>query len=86
MGESTARWLDRQAAAAYIHVKESSLSRLVKAGRIPAPSRHLGPKQPRWDRLALDAAFQGGIASTDPNQVFEAIAQKILAKGGRRRR
>jgi integrase len=79
MGE-TARWLDREAVAQYIRVKESALPRLVKAGRLPPPSYHLGPRQPRWDRLALDACFEGGIASTDPDVAVQALVQEILAE------
>ena len=57
------RWLDREACAEYISVRVDELPRLVKRGLLPAPSYHLGPRCPRWDRLALDARFAGGAAS-----------------------
>jgi hypothetical protein len=89
MGRITApeaRWLDRTLTAEYISVKEAELSRMVKAGRIPSPSYHLGPKKPRWDRLALDACFVHSVASTDPDTAVEAYVQQILAGPTRRRR
>lgn len=73
------RWLDQEAAADYISVRPDALPRLVKAGRIPQPVYPIGPRQPRWDRLALDSHFQGGPASTDPEQAMSAAAQAILA-------
>ena len=73
------RWLDAANAADYISVRPDAMPRLVKQGRIPPPSYQLGPRQPRWDRLALDAVFEGGTSSTDIDQVAEAIARDIRA-------
>lgn len=75
------RWLDAAATADYISVRVGDLPRLVKQGRIPPPAHPLGPKQPRWDRLALDRAFDGQAASMDPEQVMAAVAQRILQQG-----
>ena len=72
------RWLDTEAAADYISVRPDTLARLVKAGRVPAPTYQLGPRNPRWDRLALDAKFEGGAASSDIEQAAQAIAQDII--------
>lgn len=82
---SEARWLDPDAAARYLSVRSNALSRLVRAGRIPAPDYTLGPRSPRWDRLALDAAFDGGAASTDPRIATQAAIEKIRAQGRSRR-
>lgn len=79
------RWLDAEATAAYISVRVDALSRLVRQGRIPRPDYRLGERSPRWDRLALDAAFNGGAASTDPRTASRAGVQKILAQGRARR-
>ena len=59
------RWLDPEATARYISVRVDALPRLVRQGRIPQPDYTLGPRSPRWDRLALDAQFEGGSASTN---------------------
>lgn len=78
-----ARWLDREACAEYISVRVDELPRLTKRGLLPAPSYHLGPRCPRWDREALDARFTGGVASrsqTHDLAVQEAI-NAILRKG-----
>lgn len=66
------RWLNAEATARYLSVRVDALPRLVKAGRIPAPSYQLGKRMPRWDRLQLDAAFDGGTASTDPARAVAA--------------
>lgn len=80
-----ARWLDPDATAAYLNVRATALTRLTKEGRIPAPSYALGPRRPRWDRLALDSRFEGGVASHDPEQVVSAVVQNILRQGRARR-
>ena len=76
-----ARWLDRDALAARICVRVDAIARLQKAGRLPAPSYHLGPRQPRWDRDAVDAAFAGGVASTDPTMAVQSLVNDILSQG-----
>jgi len=85
------RWLSPDATGAYIGVRVERLRPLVRAGRIPPPSYHLGPTQPRWDRLALDAAFEGEQKSATPDA--QAVAQRVADdirkaahSGGRNRR
>lgn len=85
MSDSESRWLDPEAAAKYICVRPDALPRLVRQGRIPKPDYQLGPRSPRWDRFALDAAFDGGTASTDPRTASLASVQKIIAQGRSRR-
>jgi hypothetical protein len=77
---SEPRWLDTEAAAEYISVRPDALQRLVRAGRVPSPSYHLGPRNPRWDRLELDSRFQGRAASTNIEQAVQALAEKILKR------
>lgn len=72
------RWLDRDAAAHYLSLRVDELPRLVRRGLIPAPSLHLGPKSPRWDRHALDACFAGGVASADAEAAVHGLVQEIL--------
>jgi hypothetical protein len=72
------RWLDRDALARHICVRVDELPRLAKAGKLPPPSLHLGPKRPRWDRLAVDARFAGGVASTDPQMAVAGLVHEIL--------
>ncbi len=77
------RWLDRDALAAHISVRPDAIARLVKAGRLPDPSYHLGPRQPRWDREKVDAALSGGLASTDHGTAIHALAAKIARRSPR---
>ncbi len=79
------RWLDRDACATYISVRVDELPRLMKRGLLPAPSLHLGPRCPRWDREALDARFGGSAASVDPDLIVQAAIHEIIAEGRARR-
>jgi hypothetical protein len=75
------RWLDREACAAYVSVRVDELPRLVKRGLLPAPSYHLGPRCPRWDRLALDARFSESAASQSHDLAVQEAVNAIVAKG-----
>lgn len=71
-----ARWLSREAAAAHVGLSIVAFTRRVSDGALPAPSAHLGPRCLRWDRLALDSAMSGTIAS--PQTGAAGLAQAIL--------
>lgn len=79
MPDALPRWLGLAEAAAYLSLRPDRLMPLVKAGRLPRPSYALGSRQPRWDRDALDRAFDGGLASTDADQAVAAVADAIAA-------
>lgn len=55
MSGDPARWLDRDALAKHISVRVDELPRLARAGKLPAPSLHLGPRSPRWWSADVDA-------------------------------
>lgn len=74
------RWLSADAAASYLGISTEGFRRKVRAGMIPAASRALGDALPRWDRQALDATMAGGVASMDPEEAAQAIAQDIIAR------
>lgn len=74
-----ARWLTADEAAGYLRLSVDGFRRKVRAGTIPRPSTRLGASSPRWDRDALDAAMSGGIASTDPREAVQALAEAIAA-------
>lgn len=89
MADEPPRWLDRDALAVYISVRVDEVRKLLRAGKLPAPSYHLGPKSPRWDRLAVDACFEGRAPSDkqDAAAAVQGVVDKILRgeMGGRRR-
>jgi len=76
------RWLSPDDTAHYIGVRAERLRPLVKAGKLPAPSYHLGPNQPRFDRLALDQAFEGGRPERgkDINTAVQELVDGMAAK------
>ena len=81
MVEETPRWLDREALATYVSVRVDYIPRLAKGGKLPAPSYHLGPKCPRWDRAAVDACFEDGLASAGEEsheQRVQAAVEEVL--------
>jgi hypothetical protein len=74
------RWLNREDTAAYVGVRVDQLTRHVRSGKLPAPNYHLGPGTPRWDRLALDAAFEGDAAKQSHGEdSYEQTVADILA-------
>jgi predicted site-specific integrase-resolvase len=88
---SIKRWLTPSAAADRLNVYPHELAKLVREGKIPAPSRRLGPKRPRYDLEALDRAMLGEDAQSEAErerdfdrQVSE-IAAKIAAQPKRSR-
>jgi hypothetical protein len=81
MAEEPPRWLDRDALAVHISVRVDEVRKLLRAGKLPTPSYHLGPRSPRWDRLAVDACFAGEAASADPEVAVQGVVQKILEGG-----
>lgn len=78
------RWLDASAAAAYVSMTESAFRRRVSLGKFPKPNLSAGIQSPRWDRLALDASFNAGAASTDAEKAFRGAIDEI--RRGKRRR
>jgi hypothetical protein len=80
------RWLDAAGAAAYVSMTETAFRRRVSLGTFPKPNLAAGSQSPRWDRLALDATFDGGADSTDARTAFQGLANEIAAEGRRSRR
>ena len=80
------RWLDCAAAAAYCSLTEAGFRRRVRSGVFPKPSRAAGDSTPRWDRLALDAKFEGRVQAPDAAAIFKRVCDEIAATGGKRSR
>lgn len=79
MDELQPRWLNRRAAANYLSVQPNALKRLVREGRIPEPTYHLGPRSPRWDRVAIDEAF--GLTTKAQQQArADAAIKEVVGK------
>lgn len=69
------RWLDRDDVADFVGVPVHHVARLVKAGKLPAPSYHLGPRSPRWRLGAVDAMFSGTTTTSGADGLAQAIRQ-----------
>jgi hypothetical protein len=77
------RWFDAAGAAAYVSLTESAFRRRVASGVFPKPTYFAGQMSPRWDRLALDAAFGGGVESTDTRTAFKGLVDALAKNKGR---
>jgi predicted DNA-binding transcriptional regulator AlpA len=83
---SEPRWLDAEDAARYLSLRLDAFYRAVSAGRVPAASRHLGVRTPRWDRASLDSVMLGStVASTDTRTAVHALAEEIKAESRQNR-
>ncbi|MGI4793644.1 MAG: hypothetical protein ACRYG8_06060 [Janthinobacterium lividum] len=77
------RWLSPTIAAAYLTTTAGGLRALTKLGKIPPPNYQLGPRRPRWDRLALDAAMRAALVgrySTDPDVLIALMRQQSASE------
>lgn len=86
---SESRWLDREAVADYISKQPHDIRRLVRDGRIPPPTYHLGQRSPRWDKFAVDAAMSRNLQSFAPRRIdeaLEAIREEAARSGNRNSR
>ena len=77
--DETGRWLSPSAVAQYLGVRVDAVPRLVRAGRIPAPSHALGKRQPRWDRRKLDAALSGEPETQTADDALDATIARFEA-------
>lgn len=84
MEQHELRWLSARRAAEYLDVRPDALQRLVKLGRIPAPSYQLGPRLPLWDRLELDRALGNNRRGNDPQTLMEKYLETVEQKQRRR--
>lgn len=73
------RWLSPEVCAAYISERIDHLPRLVREGKLPQPSDHLGPRRLRYDREAIDALFSDARA-TDVRREQAAIVERIITE------
>lgn len=77
------RWLKPSDTAAYIGKPKASLKPLCRAGLLPKPSYHFGPKSPRYDREAIDAMISG---TERVSKIDAAIAGAIECEQNRQSR
>ena len=72
MADDATRWLNRDEVARYLSLRVEAVDRMARDGRLPLPSYSLGPRNPRWDRIAIDTLMEGGVSSADADAAFEA--------------
>jgi predicted DNA-binding transcriptional regulator AlpA len=78
-------WLDTRNAAGHLDLSEARFLVLVKSGKFPRPSYHLGGRSPRWNSEALDSAMNPETALNVTREAFSGLVKKIEEKGGTRR-
>jgi hypothetical protein len=74
------RWLSPRALGSYLGRDPKTLSSLVRAGKLPKPTYQLGPKSPRYDRLAVDAMLIGQREHTDAEDIANRAIQRMRAE------
>lgn len=79
------RWLKPADAAIYIGKPSKKLKALAKAGLLPAPSYHFGPKSPRYDREAIDAMVAGTERAADIDAAIAGAIEIERNRSPRRR-
>jgi predicted DNA-binding transcriptional regulator AlpA len=84
VGEDLKRFLPPEDVAERIGVRVDQIPRLLKAGKLPKPSFHLGPRKPRYDRIAIDALFTGN-KEPDEQAGDAAIVQSIIDRARRQK-
>ena len=77
-------WLDRRALAERLLISRDDIARLVKRGRLPVPSYHLGPRSPRWDAEAIDTMMAGRQTAASTDAIVQEAA-RALAQGRQNR-
>ena len=66
---ATSRWLSPKALGRYVGRDPKTLRGLVRAGKLPKPTYQLGPKSPRFDRVAVDAMLTSQREHTDAEDI-----------------
>jgi hypothetical protein len=74
------RWLTPEQTAQRLGTQVHKLPTLVKKGKLPSPSYHLGPRSPRYDLTTLDSLMTQG--HHNPRASLATLADEIRAKAG----
>jgi hypothetical protein len=78
-------WRDARRSAEHLDISEARFLALVKSGKFPAPSYHMGERTPRWNTEALDRAMNPNSALDVTQRAVDGLVKKIEAKGRARR-
>jgi hypothetical protein len=81
-----ARWLRPAVAAVYVGKPANQLLALARAGKLPMPTYHFGPKSPRYDREAIDALILGRQAQDTHGAIMARALQRRAADREERER
>ena len=84
MADELKRWLPPEDVAERIGVRFDEIPRLRRAGKLPEPSFHLGPRKPRYDRIEIDALF-ARAKDSDEQAGDAAIVQSIIDRARRQK-
>ncbi|HEY8612367.1 MAG TPA: hypothetical protein VIL69_13875 [Roseomonas sp.] len=61
-----ARWLSLDQAAQYVSLSQVAFKRFAQEGQLPAAVEGGETRDPKWDRLAIDAAMESGYQTEPP--------------------
>ena len=74
------RWLSPKALGHYLGRDPKTLTGLARAGKLPKPTYQLGPKSPRYDRVAVDAMLTGQREDADAEDIANRAIQRMRAE------
>ena len=57
---------------------------MMRAGKLPEPSYHLGPRSPRWDCQEVDA-MMAGTAPSRPENIMRGAIDGIIQEARRKK-
>jgi len=78
-------WRDARRSAEHLDLSEARFLALVRSGKFPRPSYHLGERSPRWNSETLDRAMNPETALDVTREAVNGLVQKIEEKGRSRR-
>jgi hypothetical protein len=70
-------WRDARRSAEHLDISEARFLALVRAGKFPPASYHMGERSPRWNTDALDSAMDRTTVGRDIGEAVNDVVAEI---------
>lgn len=70
-------WRDARRSSEHLDISEARFLALVRSGKFPAPSYHMGERSPRWSTEALDRAMDQTTVVRDIGEAVNDVVEEI---------